>query len=55
MREEAFGPVRACFPNVEECQGADMREGGWEREQLHGSKGKGREIGVGRKGISFKR
>ena len=38
MGGEAFGPWKACFPSVEECQGAEVGVGGWDWEHLHGSK-----------------
>ena len=41
MGREAFSPVKACFPSVGECQGADVGEGCWEREHLHGDDGRG--------------
>ena len=40
---EAFCPVKALCPSVGECPGTEVGEGGWEREQLHGSKRRGRE------------
>ena len=42
---EAFDPVKAHFPSVEEHQVAEVREGGWEREHLHGGNGWGNESG----------
>ena len=41
--------MEASFPSVEECQGAEVREGGWEREHLHGGneKGRGWDCGIG--------
>ena len=41
MGGEAFGSAMACFPSVGECQGTEVEEGGWEREHLHGSNGRG--------------
>ena len=43
MGGEAFGPVKAHFPNIGEGQGAEV-----ERDHLHGGKGGGRgdEFGV---------
>ena len=42
MGGEAFGPVKAHFPSVGKCQGAELGKGGWEREHLHGGNGSGR-------------
>jgi hypothetical protein len=30
--EEALGPVKARFPSVGECQGGEVRVGGWGKE-----------------------
>ena len=54
MGGEAFGPVKAHFPNVGECQRAEVGEGGWEREPLHGGNGRGRRDGIGVKEITSK-
>ena len=43
--------MKAHFPSVGECQGAEVGEGGWEWKHLHGSKGRGDENGE--KGITF--
>ena len=50
MGGEAFGPVNAHFPNVGECQGAEVGKGGWKREHLHGGNERWREDGIGGKG-----
>ena len=43
--------MKACFPTIGECQGTEVGVGGWEREHLHGSKGRG--MGVKGKEITF--
>ena len=53
MREEAFGPVKACFPSVGESHGLEV-----ERVVKNGrifieASGGGGEMGVGVKGITF--
>ena len=50
MGGEAFGPVKAHFPSVGECQGAEVGEGGWEKEHLHGGNSRGSGDGIVGKG-----
>ena len=50
MEGEAFGPVKARFPSVGECQGAEVKKGVWEREHLHGGNGRGKGDGIVGKG-----
>ena len=49
MGWEAFSPVKACFPSVGEFQGAEVGEGGWEREHLYRGNGR-RGDAIGGKG-----
>jgi len=44
----ALGPVKAPFPTVGECQGAEVGVSGWEGEHLHRSRGKGYRRGKNR-------
>lgn len=39
--------VKTRFPNVGDCQGVEVRVGGWEGEHLYG------RMGEGAKGITF--
>ena len=41
MEEEALGPVKARCPSLGECQGGEVRVGGWMGEHAHRSKGRG--------------
>ena len=45
MRGEAFGPVKAQFPSVGECQGSKGEVGGWVGEHPH--RNRGRLVGIG--------
>ena len=49
---EAFSPVKFHSPSVGECQGAEVGEGGWEREHFHGRNKRGSEVGIGEKEIT---
>ena len=53
MTGEAFGPPKTHFPSVGECQGAEVGKSGWEREHLHGSSGRWRELGIDEKRVTF--
>ena len=50
LGEEAFGPLKACFPSVGECQGAEAEKCDWEREHLHVGNGSERGDAIGLKG-----
>ena len=45
MGEEALGPVNACYPSKEECQGGEARVGRWLGEHPHRSREKEEEMG----------
>ena len=52
MGGEAFGPAKDPFPRVGECQCAEVGEGSWKREHLHGGNGKWRENVIGKRRIT---
>jgi hypothetical protein len=47
MEGEALGSVEAPCPSVRECQGSEVRVGGWVREHPHRNREGGRHGGDG--------
>jgi hypothetical protein len=44
MRVEALDSVKAAFPSVGECQGGEVKAGGWMQSTLIGARARGKGI-----------